>query len=272
VLPPTGALPSDDSGMVAPASHQTHCAFDAYGHYDEIRSRAKQPKKRQWRRSRCRHGCPDCGPDAPCDFECANCYSRWDIEKRLFVTYSHANALGAQTVETYGDSDGAQVGIELLPFIISDNQHYYSRFGLMAMFNYVNYEGSPDVTLQSRLSGNLLTIDDADTFGLAIGPVYRIDFEIAGIRLSPNAAVGLALDWTNVDEILPQGTITRSVDRFKFTAFDAGAYIRMALDVGITETLNVSIGGDYKLVKTDAMIDNDFRNHFGVVVGFSHEF
>lgn len=272
VVPSYGVARASDQVDTGPSAHQTTCSFNAYSHFDETVSRARHDHRPLRHRGKQCNGCGEHSREDGCDFECANCYTRWDVEKRIFMTYSHGNAMGLTTSETYGDSHSAQVGAELLPFIISDNETCYTRWGLMSMFNYVNYEGNRNITLQSRLSGNLLTVDNADTFGLAIGPVLRTDFELFGVRLSPNAAVGLALDWTTIDEIRPQGSITRQVDSFKFASFDAGAYIRMAMDFGITESLNFTVGGDYKLIKTDAMIDNDFRNHFGVVVGFSHEF
>ena len=238
--------------------------------------------------------------DAYCEnFLCANCYDRWNFEKRIFGAYVHSVAHGGVTETSYGDAHAGQAGIELLPYVIQDGSRSFTRFGGTIMFDYQNYEGSvpneafsfadravPSLTVQSLETGEVFTTDNGETFSLMLGPTWRTDFDMFGIRMSPNVTAGLSLDWTNIDgrQIPPVDntgqtifgfaqTGDRQIDRYKTTGFDAGGFVRAVWDFGITERINFGVGGQYRFTPTNVAVDDfETRKHIGVVLQFSTEF
>lgn len=265
----------DSSGSVLPVRHTSACDFDPYSYMNETRGKAPvQPLRER------RTGYMDflfdeesSGDNGYCDFECANCYSKIDIEKHLFYTYAHGSAEGNATQNAYGDSHNGQIGLELLPWVLRDSPNWYSRWGITTMFNYGNFQGNRDVAFQSRKSGMQLTVNDGVSYGVVIGPSVRADFELFHIRFSPNGMIGAAFDWTTVREIPPQGSNLVFIDQFKFADFGVGGYLRGMMDFPITQHIYISVGMEYRFIPTDVMInDDDFRKHLGFVIGLNHEF
>lgn len=310
--PATALLPDGSSyGAIQPATHCTSCSFDSYGYYDE----AQQHHQRIGERYRKKfggggEGCDTCGAadtggqgflrawaakhggfsedpsraqnrtndDAYNDFQCANCYGRWNFEKRLFYAYDYGKSLGLATRAAYDNDHGAQVGVELLPWVLTDGSFHYSRWGLMTLFDYRNYQGNRQFTLESRAAqlkgiSSFLTVNDAVTYSWVLGPMYRVDFEVCGIRMSPNVMAGMAFDWTSVHTREPVGTELRRIGEFKHAGFDAGGYIRWMWDFAICDSINIGVGMDFKFTPTDVMVDHDdMRKHIGVIVALNHEF
>lgn len=208
------------------------------------------------------------------DYECANCYSRWDCEKRLYIGYVAGNATKASTRLGPNDLDGAQVGAEFLPWVCQDGSEFFARMGFTVMWQYSHFRGGAvEGQLESDLTGGLISVDSGQMHSFIIAPTYRVDFDIFGIRLSPNASMGMTFDWIDLQPTAPVGGRTAPVEEFKFTGFDAGYYGKWALDFGITEKINFSIGMDFRASTTDVMQDSgDLRKHLGLVIGMSHTF
>ena len=254
---------------IMPVEHCTNCEFDPVGHFHESVDREnRRPFRFKLGRGDDRDG------DAEYeDFECANCFSRFDVEKRLIFGYTHGNANKFATQGGYGDAHSGQVGAEVLPFVLSDAYNRYTRWGATILFNYSNYEGNRAIRLTSQESGRVLSIDDGETWGFILGPTVRTDFEIGPLRLSPNAMIGVAFEWTTLDSVLPGPSRNRDIDNFKETGFDVGGYLRLMLDFPINDQFTIGVGGDYKFVPTDVMVrDDEFRKHMGLVLTVSHTF
>lgn len=197
------------------------------------------------------------------------------VEKRLFINYGAGNGHGRATRFGYGDYHSGQVGIEVLPWVIADSEHYFSRWGGTIMFDYMNYEGNRAGQLLSLRSLTVASPFDGETFSCVFGPTYRTDFEFFGVKMSPNAMVGASLGWTRINAQDPPGNPpVRQIQTFKFTGFDIGLYTRLLVDFPITSKLNFSIGTEFQFVPTDVMVrsDGDARKHLGLVLGFSSEF
>lgn len=295
-LPPA-SIPLDTSVLpeksVAPAisseapctEYCTQCDFDPYQHMADSKYRVKHLPLRAKA-----HGLMDSlrlgelfghedtgdglgGDGEYCDFECANCYGKLDIEKRIIYSYAADKAQGRPTRAAYGDANTGQVGAEFLPCVLIDGSEVYFRWGFTALFNYSNFEGNRTITLQSERSGTQLNINDGVSYGFILGPTWRADFEIFHVRMSPNFTVGGFFDWVTVREIPPEGTEVLRVDTFKFAGFDFGGYVRGMMDFPITKHINISVGMEYKFLPTDVMMDDDdYRKHLGFVIGLNHEF
>ncbi len=209
-----------------------------------------------------------------CDsYECADCYSKWDCEKRLYIGYVNGAALKRSTRLSVNDFDGAQVGAEFLPWVCQDGSVFFARTGFTVMWQYSHFlGGSVEGQVVSRRSGGAFAIEDGTMHSLILAPTYRVDFDLFGVRLSPNASAGITFDWINLDEKSGTGGRTVSVDAFKLTGFDAGFYSKLALDFGITEKINFSIGMDFRASQTDVMQDDNLRKHMGFIIGMSHTF
>jgi hypothetical protein len=215
------------------------------------------------------------GPDGnACDFTCANCWNRFDVEKRFFVAYVHDDPYAYATRAGYGDAHGIQLGVEVLPWVISDGANFYSRWGVTSAFAWYNYTGNLTQTLRSNETGNLLTIRDGETFSGILAFTYRADFDIAGVRMSPNASLGMSFDWTNVDRTEPRSLVNvRRIDKFKYSGFDAAGYVKLMWDFGLTDNLNFGVGGQFRFAPTDVMTDDgELRKHIGLVLQLSHQF
>jgi hypothetical protein len=210
----------------------------------------------------------------PCDsYECADCYSKWDCEKRVYIGYVRGSAQNQSTRLAVNDLDGAQVGAEFLPWVCQDGSVVFARTGFTVMWQYSHFiGGEQEGQIVSRASGGTIASQDGSMNSLILAPTYRVDFDLFGIRLSPNAMAGITFDWINVNGRPGTGGESIAVDSFKLTGFDAGFYGKMALDVGITEKINFSIGLDYRASSSDVLQDNELRRHLGVVVGMSHTF
>jgi hypothetical protein len=210
----------------------------------------------------------------PCDsYECANCYSQWDCEKRLYIGYVNGAALKRSTRLAVNDFDGAQVGAEFLPWVCQDGSVFFARTGFTVMYQYSHFlGGSVEGQIVSRRSGGAVAIEDGTMHSLILAPTYRVDFDVFGVRLSPNASAGITFDWVKLDERAGTGGRTVNVDAFKYTGFDAGFYSKLALDFGITEKINFSIGMDFRASQTDVMQDDNLRKHMGFIIGMSHTF
>lgn len=274
---PVGAMEQrdDQGGAVIPVKHCTSCQFDAQGHWHEFKHKKIVANlgsrlRAGWSHRKDDEGDPD---NSYCDFECANCYGWIDVEKRIFFTYSYDSPNGTPTKFGYGSGNSAQVGVEVLPWVLRDSPNIYTRWGGTALFNYTGWDGFDGGYLQSNLSGRVLSVSYGTSYGFGVGPTWRTDFEIFGVRLSPNATVALFFDWTTMkpkEPILPN---VRTIDEFRFAGFDVGGIIRAGLDIPITKSFNFVVLGQWKFVPTDVMTRNgDLRSHIGVVVGFNQEF
>jgi hypothetical protein len=210
----------------------------------------------------------------PCDsYQCADCYSKWDCEKRLYIGYVNGAALKQSTRLAVNDLDGAQVGAEFLPWVCQDGSVLFARAGFTAMWQYSHFQGgAQEGQIISRRSGGTFAIEDGTMYSFILAPTYRVDFDLLGVRISPNASAGITFDWVNLNERSGTGGRAVSVDAFKLTGFDAGFYGKWALDFGITEKINFSIGMDFRASQTDVMQDDNLRKHLGLVIGMSHTF
>lgn len=283
----SSVIPADPEAAITPVNHQTSCSFDAYENYITAKARKRhQPLSEAYHRhdgSGSPDGIQQTGyfsglgkhgkNNAACDFECANCWTCFDVEKRFFVAYVDGNGHKTATQAGYGDYYAGQFGVEVLPYVLVDGATSYIRWGGTAIFQYADYVGNRSVTLFSRESGNFLSVQDGKTYSFILGPTVRWDFEICGIRISPNYTMGVAFDWTQMKETAPQGRTFRSIDSFKFTGFDVGGYSRLMFDFPITDWLTIGTGLDYKYSPTDVMVDkDDVRKHMGFVLQVTHQF
>jgi hypothetical protein len=272
---PVGAVQQQDqlgSGLV-PVKHCTSCNFDPYERFDDQRGGAmKQTLGSKVRDSR--YFDSRAADGDYCDFQCANCYSAWDIEKRIFFSYSPDGPQGHATQFAYNNAHSGQVGVEVLPWVITDSANGYTRWGGTFMFNYSNYDGFKSGNLQSRLSGRELRTNDGVSYQFIVGPTLRHDIEIFGVRISPNATMGMIFDWSTLKEIEPSlGPRVRRVDEFKFSGFGYGGYARAMLDFPIGDFIMLGVGMEYKFVGTDVLMDDDdIRKHMGVVMAVSFRF
>lgn len=275
---PAGAIEID--GAVTPVLHDTSCSFDSIGHYNEMRSGARHKSGTLGSRLRGVWSDPDRVPQEDkdyCHFGPANCWSCIDVEKRLFVTYSIDGPQGRATQLGYGGANSAQVGLEALPWVLRDSPNLYSRWGGSVLFLYSAFTGFDLGIIQSKLSGRQLTITGGDSYALAFGPTFRTDFEILGVRHSPNVTGGLLFDWVSVDvgppASVPPARYIRRVDTFKQTGFDVGGFLRFMWDIGLTDYLSLSMGMQIKFAPSDVMIaEDEYRKHMGFVIGLTHEF
>lgn len=260
-------------GALIPVRHSTTCSFDAVEQFEEMQAGVLRGNMSQ----RPRHGLfgKDKDYTAYNSFECANCWSWFDVEKRLILNYVHSGPQGKATLLGYGESDSGQAGFEILPFVGRDSPNNYTRWGGLFLFDYTHYNGFKYGILQSKLSGRELTVKSGETFSFFVGPALRTDFEVLGLRLSPNMSGGITFDWTNMTESPPSPVAyhIRRVDRFNFDGFDVGGFYRFALDFAVTDYMNLSVGFQAHFDPSDIMLDNDeWRKLFGVTVGLSHEF
>lgn len=256
-------------------TYTTECEFcSAYDRYDEACAegcRENGPlakfKRRFWNKGMM-------GDGSACDgYPCADCYSHWDVEKRIFLGYVNGNAMKPATRVSVNDLDGAQIALEVLPWVLQDGSEVFSRWGFTAMYQYSNFYGSRFSQAQSQLSGGLASIDGGDMHSFVLGATYRIDFDLLWVRFSPNATIGGTFDWVDLDQKAAQGGFTQRVESFKWTGFDGGFYARLMFDIGLTETFNLGLGMDFRASSTDVMMDNDdLRKHMGFVIGLSHTF
>jgi hypothetical protein len=273
---PAGAVQQQDqlgSGLV-PVKHCTSCNFDPYEHFDDTRAGANKPTMGSMIRDH-RYFNARAADGDYCDFQCANCYSSWDIEKRIFFSYSPDGPQGHATQFAYNNAHSGQVGVELLPWVMTDSPNGYTRWGGTFMFNYSNYDGFKSGNLQSRLSGRELRTNDGVSYQFILGPTIRHDIEIFGLRVSPNATVGMIFDWSTLKGIEPSDTTPRlrRVDEFKFSGFGYGGYARAMLDFPIGDYIMLGVGAEYKFVSTDVLMnDDDLRKHMGVVIAVSFAF
>lgn len=261
------------TGGIAPVVHSTDCSFpDPIAYHDECCCRGPRSEKlSRFKQAIFGNG----GDNSACgEYGCADCYGKWDIEKRVFFSYVHGNAHKPATRASVNDLDGGQIGAEFLPFVLQDGSEVFTRWGFTVMWQYSRFLGSAqDWTVQSRLSGGTISIDDGDMYSLVIGPTYRMDFDLFGIRFSPNSTVGATFDWVDLNRgPVFANTSVRTVEQFNFTGFDAGFYSRWMFDIGITERLNFSIGMDFRASDTDVMQEDSLRKHLGFVIGMSHTF
>lgn len=276
---------SSSGGDIEPVNHCTSCTFtDTVSCYDEQNCSSKCGPLTKFK-AHC-HGLPTLkglchGKFAGCDTgacdsaACSSCYSKWDIEKRIYAGYVYGGASGIATKVAVGNINGAQVGAEFLPLVLMDGSSMFARVGFTTMWQYSALSGGVGGAgqIQSRLSGGRVSTSGGEMNSLIIGPTYRLDYDILGVRMSPNTTMGITFDWINMTPTNPAGGTTRSVDTFSFTGFDAGFYGKWAYDFGITEKINFSIGADYRSSSTSVLQQgNSWRNHIGFIIGMSHTF
>lgn len=275
----TAGTVSNEGAGAGAIVHGTSCDFDAYQYMAESKCRARSRPLRDrphglWNLFHGNGSGSNPDPDnGYCDFECANCYGRIDVEKRLIFSFAAGNGQGRATRAAYGDDYSGQVGAEFLPCVIMDGSETYVRGGFTTMFNYSNFVGNRQNAMQSLRSNTQVTIDDGKSYGFVIGPTVRADFECFHIRMSPNATIAAAFDWTGLTGVSPRGTDVVRIDQFKFSGFDVGGYIRAMMDFPITQYTNIGVGMEYRFIPTDVMMmDNDYRKHLGIVIGLTQEF
>jgi hypothetical protein len=154
-------------------------------------------------------GDPDAG--AAADFQAANPWARTNVEKKLFILYQHATPYSTATKLTAGQYNGAQVGMEVLPWVLRDDDKRFTRFGWSAAFDYRDYRGNLGAIVQSELSGNNLAVAGGTSFGALLGGTWRTDFHFFGIRMSPNVTAGLDLDWASFRQAAPNAALLSSI-------------------------------------------------------------
>lgn len=273
---PRGAVEErgEFGGAVIPVTHDTHCNFDPVEQFNDERAGALDPSISQ--RVRHKHFGRLARPDEDyCNFECANCWSWADVEKRFIFSYAIAGPQGFATEAGYGGYNSGQFGIEVLPWVLRDSPNNYTRWGGTAFFHYASYIPFDQSVITSQLSGRQLTVHDGNTYSLIVGPTLRTDFEVGHVRLSPNFTGGLSFDWTTMHGEFPSNNahLFREVQQFHMGGFDVGGYFRWMLDFALTDYLYLSMGVEYKFSPTDILVRNDeIRKHTGFVIGFSHEF
>lgn len=272
----SGQTPVAVDSNVMPVSHRTNCNFDAVGAWDEANARRHhQPISKRLRGAQTM-GNNACGCDdanGPCDFKACSPWSEWDFEKRFIAAFIFRNAHGGATQAAYGDSWGAQFGVEWLPWVLVDGSDRYSRMGFTTLFEYSNFEGGGSTTLQSIQTRNFITIGDGVSYSFILGPTYRCDFDLFGVRVSPSVTAGVDFEWTTLRERQPTNFVIRRVNEFKYSGFDAGFYSRLMWDFGITDYLTIGVGMDFKYVPTDVMVRHDeARKHTAVVLQITHSF
>jgi len=228
------------------------------------------------------------------DFDCANCWRGLNFEHKIFADYHYLYPLRTATKVGYGIGNGATLGVEWLPWVARDDANHFSRWGWITAFDYTNWRGNRDTILVSEFSGNVLSSAGGNTFGMLLGPAYRTDFYFFGkIRVSPSISAGLDLNWTTMREAEPSvfppapiirpdpqptfteanGALVRSVQKFKFTDFCWGPYGRVVFDFPIRQKLNLGIGMDLRISKTEMFVKNDeARKHFGLILQIAGEF
>ena len=273
-------------GEIQPVNHCTSCTFaDTVSSYDEASCSSKCGPMTEYKahcrglptlKGLCGKGRLGSGDNSACDSAaCSSCYAGWDIEKRIYAGYVYGGASGISTKVAVGNINGAQVGAEFLPLVLQDGSTVFSRLGFTVMWQYSALSGGVGGAgqIQSRLSGGRISTSGGEMNSIILAPTFRLDYEILGIRLSPNSTMGLTLDWINMTPTNPAGGTTRTVDTFHFTGFDAGYYGKWAFDIGLSEKINFSIGMDYRSSATAVLQqNNDWRNHLGIVIGMSHTF
>jgi hypothetical protein len=206
------------------------------------------------------------------DAECATCYDKWDIEKRIYIGWVSGGARQTSTKIADGDFNGAQIAAEFLPWVCQDGSWAFARVGFTIMGQYSRLDGGEGTVISNRTGGQI-SGDGGDIWSLVLMPTYRIDFDVFGVRVSPNLSAGITFDWSAMDRGDPVGGDTVRVESFQFNGFDAGFYGRWALDFGLTDKINLSIGMDYRASQTDVLHDeDDLRKHLGFVIGVSHTF
>jgi hypothetical protein len=228
------------------------------------------------------------------DFDCASCWRWANFEHKTFAAYTYLVPLRTATKVGYGKANGATVGTEWLPWVSRDDARHFSRWGLLTAFDYHNFSGNRNDVLVSQLSGNALSSAGGNSFGALLGPVFRSDFFLFGvIRMSPSVSVGLDLNWTTMRETEPaifppppvprpdpqptyfpdQGLTVRSIEKFKYTDFCWGPYGRVVFDFPIRQKLNLGIGMDLRISKTETFVRHDeARKHFGLILQITGEF
>lgn len=268
------AIPGQPDVAVQPTNYSSDCNFNPVSAWDESNVRKRHsPVSKRLRGAQTTGGgnCDDA--NGPCDFKAANPWGDWDFEKRFIAAFVSRNAHGGATQAAYGDSWGAQFGVEWLPWVLTDGSERYSRMGFTTLFEYANFEGGSNTTLQNRQTLNFLTIGDGVSYSFIVGPTYRVDFDFLGIRMSPSAMVGIDFEWTTLRERAPTSLNIRRIDDFKFSGFDAAFYTRLMWDYGITDNMTLGIGMDFKYVPTDVMVrSNEARKHTGFIVQLTHNF
>lgn len=288
---PIGAVEqlSSTGRPIKQVQHSTTCNFDPYQSYHEG---MVGERHMNWREkhitggfSDCQ-GCGTCGKggglgwfgkigDENCpDFECANCWAAYDVEKRFIFMFGHGNAHKPATQAGYGDNYAGMFTTEVLPWVITDGDSEYTRWGISTMFGWYRTQGNRAITLQSDQTGRTLNVNSSEILNLTIGPTIRSDFFLGKMRISPNVMGGIAFDWTDISEIRPiQGVPVRDIDYFKYAGFDVGGYVRLMLDFGITKKMNIGVGIDYKATPTNVMLRADeTRKFLGFILAISHEF
>jgi hypothetical protein len=237
----------------------------------------------------------DC-PDP--QFQCANCYGWTNFEKKMFIQYHYLYPLRTASKVAYGESNGAMIGVEWLPWVIRDDERHFTRWGVITAFDYQNFNGNRTAIIQSLQSGNILSSSSGNAFGAIIAPVWRHDFFIFNHRFSPSMALGLSLDWVAMRETdpnsqtpapiapgiptvpepfpntgLPFTNTVLQVDSFRYTDFCVGGYGKFMIDIPLHDKLNLGFGMDLRLVPSKVFLPNDgMRKHFGVIVQLSADF
>ena len=224
-----------------------------------------------------------CSPENVCrrqrkecfnDFDTVNAFHWFDVEKRFFVGYFNGQPQRSITKAGYNRGHWGEGGAEILPFVITDGDTWFTRWGWTMMFQYGNFEGRRVITLQSRKSGNRMGISGGDMYSFVIGPTYRIDYDFCGITtISPVFMTGVSFDWVRMKDTMPQSIDTFFLDEFKLTGFDIGGVVRGGMDFSITDYFRFGVGAQFKFAQTDVLVNqDDWRKHFGVWLRFSHDF
>lgn len=225
---------------------------------------------------------PGQGFDAGCEadltpFECANCNAWLDFEKRAYFAYASGDSSTTETTHAYGNADTLFLGVEWLPFLSSDNDREYLRFGILTAFEWTHYAGNSTTTFVDPIAGRAISIRNGDTYGFVVGPDMRQDFNLhfigGDLILSPSASVGATFEWTELDTEPFTGTHLITRVPLKTAGFDVGGYVQLALDLVLSDDVRIGAGAFFRFVPTDVMTqDGSVRTHLGAFSWISREF
>lgn len=270
---------------VKPVYYTTSCEFDAYQHFDEQHAKNNDqgfihnPYQDSNPYIEDFGGCDgNCGNGSgPCDFQCVECWSFLNFEKRLLVAWAYDCAYSTATRWGYGDAHSAQLGLEALPFVCYDGDTFYTRWGFTAMYAYSHYVGNKEASLQNGINGTVWQAIGGDQNSFMFGPTIRTDFNLGPVRLSPNVFSGVTFNWTNM-QIGPPDLAdftfrNRVLDHYKSNGFDVGGVVRAMLDIGLTKYTTFGVGGEFRFADTDIDVRYDeFRKSTGLVLQLTYAF
>ena len=151
------------------------------------------------------------GGGAGADFQAANTWAWTNVEKKLFINYTHATPYSTASKLAYGPSDGAEIGVEVLPWVLRDDDRRFTRMGWTTAFDYRDYKGNRGAEILSTLSGNTLASAGGRGFSAIVAGTWRTDFRLFGMRMSPSLSAGLDFDTVSMRQTAVDPTVAASI-------------------------------------------------------------